>query len=189
MPNILIVVIVILFFMYFVLASIFIGEYVFYTSVRSTGFGVASAFNDIIRPLGFLYTFMNGFRQYLADPSLEAYGQSAFDFLMLASEKSILYIKNIENFKSVLSGVVDPVQYSIIESRLIDNICPEVNYFASIEECESFAEGLTKQGVIVLISYYMSSMMNLLREYTDGRISKEDCLNSRELFEMCIVFL
>ena len=173
--------------MYFVFISIFIGKYFIYNFARSDGFRIASAFDKIIKPTGFLYALMNSFRQYLVDPTVEMIGMKPFDLLIISLGKGTGYLNSIENVNSILSGVIDETEYNLMKLRLFNNLCFEVDYFVTIEECDNFAEGLTKQGILALISYYISSIMNLLREYENGIKTAEECLNSKELFELCIV--
>jgi len=173
--------------MYFVFISIFIGKYLIYNSVRSAGFKIGSAFDKIIEPTGFLYALMNSFRQYLVDPRVEMIGMKPFDFLIISLGKGTGYLKNVENLKSIFSGVVDETQYNLMKFRLFNDVCFEVDHFATTEECDNFAEGLIRKGALVLISHYISSIMNLLREYENGIKTAEECLNSKELFELCIV--
>lgn len=184
-PNMVFYASVVFLFVYVAFASLFIGKYVIYTVYLGKALKVGSAFNEVIRPVGNLYSLFNSYRQYIYDPTVKMSKTSVMDFFMQNLIKNTEYLQHIEKFKDILSGIIDSTQYSEIESLMLDNVCPRVEYFASVEDCENFSDEVTKQGLIYLISSYQSGIMNMLRDYELTDKSMKEYINDRRLFESC----
>eukprot|EP00826_Nyctotherus_ovalis_P045137 TRINITY_DN4954_c0_g1_i5.p1 TRINITY_DN4954_c0_g1~~TRINITY_DN4954_c0_g1_i5.p1 ORF type:complete len:216 (-),score=37.63 TRINITY_DN4954_c0_g1_i5:15-662(-) len=180
---------VVFLFAYVAFASLFIGKYIIYTVYLAKALKVDSAFNEVVRPVGSLYSLFNAYRQYIYDPTVKMSKVPVIEFFVSNAMKNMEYLQHIENFKHILLGIIDSTQYNEIDSLMLNNVCPKVDYFATVEDCEKFSDGLTKQGLIYLISGYQSEIMNMLRDYELTDKSTEEYINDKRLFESCTCLL
>jgi len=113
----------------------------------------------------------------------------AHDYVNHCIRASIDYVKEAENFKEMLRGITDSLQYANIEDLMLGNVCSKLDYFSSTEDCENFSKGLTNQGLIVLIANYINMFKDLLRDNEIYNRGATYYINSKELFDACNVWL
>ena len=95
------------------------------------------------------------FRQYVDDETVIMKNESAHSYFLECLDVGYAYVISIEDYKEMLDGIIDAEQLSIITYLLFDNICSYIDVFPSIEGCENFDAGITKQGLFVIILRYL----------------------------------
>jgi hypothetical protein len=177
-----------------VFSSCFIAKFIIYNMQHDKSFDVLNTFNSLIKPIDTLYTLINSFRyfflnlrQLIYDPTVEVYYSESIRYVRYSLITNANYIKDIEQLNSFLGRIIDSSQYADVELLMLGNICSRLDYFVSIEDCESFSEGLAKQGLIVLIANYINIFQDSLRDYEINNREATYYINSKALFDACNV--
>ena len=92
------------------------------------------------------------------DPKTVLNNMSAHDFLLYYIDVSYDRLKDLELLHQRLNGIVEGSEFTLINEVLFEDVCPWTTYFSSIDECHDYAHGVTKEGLLALISEFLINM-------------------------------
>ena len=130
----------------------------------------------------------NDFRQYAYNENFIMNNKTVIDYFLECMNIGYDYIMLVEKYEETLENIIDNKQLDEITYLLFDNVCNHVGIFLSIEICEKFESGITKQGLVVLILRYLQNIRLSYQEYQTAKANDDieyDFFNSNALFNSC----